>query len=364
MSIKTAHVARTSEGFQHVNTLNLKPEVRQILLAEGLDFHDDQKHPTLRIPDCLIDPSQHPTLAGREPLAVETDGPNHFEFLSKKQGVRFVVDRAVNRDHFKESLQDPKLHVIYTGHARLGRGPCFGRGLQKHPTGELWEDGTSPDNGIYRMGFPFIAVSVAEIEEHGYTANLVASDIALKAPDCDPDLRRHLGVLKRKTADEIADEAWALRKKFEGSEVARFDLRSRVRDSDPNQQWWAFRGFEHGKPATFVVLHAGWEETTTAPLDLGLTDVRCRVFFHCGCSTLQLNREIYRNRKIVKQEGDRGYAYFTTAPSWMSDALFYLYHLFTYPKYNRFQKWGPSLDYAVQKANADLLLEGAMSRIK
>lgn len=361
---KTLHVARTSQGFQHVNTLDLRPEVRRIALVEGLDFHDDQKHETLRIPDCLIDTTIHPVLAKRAPLDVDVTSPTRFEYLSREQGVRFVVERIVDRDRFQQALQDPELHVIYAGHARLGRGPCFGRGPEKYAPGEHWEDGTAAGNGIFRMGFPFIAVSLAELEEHGYTANAVPATIPLVAADCSPDMRPYLGSIKSKTADEIADDAWELEKRTEGPDAPRFDLRSKLRDRDAAAKWWTFRGFEHGKTAIFIVLHADWEETTTAPLDLGATDVRCRVFFHCGCSTLPLNRDVYRNRKGIQRDGDRNHAYFTTAPSWMSDALFYLYHLFTYPKHNRFKPWGPSLDYAVQKANADLLVEGAYSRIK
>lgn len=364
MADPVAHVARTSEGFFHINTISTKPEVRNIILAEGIGFHNDQKNETLRIPECLIDTSLNPTLSGRDSLVIDERDDDHFEFLSREQGVRYVVDRIVDRVEFQKALEDPKLHVIYTGHARFGRGPCFGRGFNGEATGEVWENGTAPDNGQLRMGYPFIGIPVEEIAEHKYTADLMASDARPPTADSHPELRPHIGSLKAKTADEIADRAFELEKRHKGDEAVRFNLLGSITDPDPNKTWWTYDGFNHGTTATFVILHAGWEDTKTDPLDLGGTDIACRVFFHCGCSTFLHNHHIVRNEKGFEKGEDERFAFWTTQPSEMSDALFYMYHLFTFSTPSAFGPWGPSIDHAVSRANQDLLRAGLPSRIK
>lgn len=359
-----AHVARTSEDLSHINTLRTKPEIRNIVLAEGIGFHNDQKDISLRIPDCLLDTSLNPTLATRDPLEIETSDDNHFEFHSRAQGVRYVVDRVVERVAFQRALEDPKLHVVYAGHARFGRGPCFGRGFNGVATGEVWEDGTGPGNGQLRMGYPFIGVPVEEIAEHRYTADLVPSEVTLTVDDSHPELRRSLGVLTAKTADEIADRTLALEQRHKGDAAVRFDLLKSIKDPSPLRRWWTYDAFDHGHLTTFVALRAGWENTATNPLDLGGTNIACRVFFHCGCSTLLHNHHIVRNEKGFKKGDDERFAFWTSAPSEMSDALFYLYHLFTFSKPSSFGPWGPSIDHAVSNANVDLSRAGLLSRIK
>ena len=364
MPNRAAHVARTSEDLTHINTLRTRPEIRNIVLAEGIGFHNDQKHVSLRIPDCLLDTSQNPTLATRVPLEIEAIDDNHFEFHSRDQGVRYVVERIFDRGEFQRALEDPKLHVIYAGHARFGRGPCFGRGFNGEATGEVWENGTAPDNGQLRMGYPFIGIPVEEIAEHRYTADLVSADDRVNASDSHPELRRNLAILVPKTADEIADRTLALEQRHKGDEAVRFDLLSSIKDPDPLRRWWAYDAFDHGHLTTFVVLHAGWQDTATDPLDLGGTNIACRVFFHCGCSTFLHNHHIVRNEKGYQKGEDERYAFWTTAPSEMSDALFYLYHLFAFSKPGAFGPWGPSIDHAVRNANVDLSRAGLLSRIK
>lgn len=214
------------------------------------------------------------------------------------------------------------------------------------------------------MGYPFIGAPVAEIAEHLYTADLVAADTIPTATDSHPDLRRLLGALQAKTADEIADRTLLLEQRHKGEGARRFDLLGSITVPYPLKRWWMYETFDHGALATFVVLHAGWENTATAPLDLGATDIRCRAFFHCGCSTFQHNHDIVRSRKGFRKGDDERFAFWTTAPSEMSDALFYLYHLFTFSKPCAFGPWGPSIDYAVSRANGDLSRAGLLSRIK
>jgi hypothetical protein len=106
----------------------------------------------------------------------------------------------------------------------------------------------------------------------------------------------------------------------------------------------------------FVVIRAGWNDPPTAPSNIGVTDLNCRVFNHFGCDTRKHNRAILRDRpfKAWPQEGDHGFAYFTTNISAGPTTVYWLYHLFTYPKLNNFADWKPSLDYALDKSNKDI----------
>jgi hypothetical protein len=259
--------------------------------------------------------------------------------------VRYVVRRITTRTAFKAALEEANTHVVYAGHARYGRGPCFGRGTAADK-GDHWEDGTAPDNGIFRMAYPFLAVPISEVIDHGYTANLVSSSIALSPLDADPDLRVRLGIVRPRTAEQIHPGLPALAK-----------------DPDPTKTWWAYRDFYDQVLQEHVVLHAGWQETTTDPLDLGATEIGARVFCHFGCTTMRHNQPIVRERKLWRREGDNRFAFFTTDLSNGTETMFYFYHLLSYPKYNQRQAWKPSLDYAVQKTNADLAANAMRHRL-
>ncbi len=342
-----AQVARTSEGFSHVNTLNTKLEQRQIVYAQGLEFHNDQLPEVLRLPEALIDPSSSfGTMTSKAPLDITRISHDEFEYKNHEQGVRYSVRRVTTRDAFKAALADPNLHVIYAGHARYGRGPCFGRGTHTD-RGNQWEDGTGPDNGIYRMGYPFIAVPVSEVLDHGYQANLVSSQVPVSASQSDPDLRAHIGRLRPLPAEQIHPGLPALAK-----------------DPNPTQTWWAFRAFYEQVVQEHVVLHAGWEQTSTAPFDLGATEVKARVFCHFGCSTMRHNQPVLRVLKGWQKQGDNRFAFFTTDLSNGTETVFYFYHLLSYPQYSRGKAWKPSLDYAVRKTNADLAASGFRHRLR
>lgn len=347
MPNKIAYFSRTSPGQSHVNTLDLTLEDRHVFLAQGLQFHNDQMPLEWRVPESLIDPkSSFPVMQKRKALQVLVKDENNFEYKNYEQGVNYIVKRLVSRSEFQTALTTEGAHVVYAGHARYGRGPCFGRG-GAHDPGEQWEDGSGPDNGLFRMGFPFLSVPREEIEHHGYTANPVESSISLSSADCEPDLRKQLSKLKRRTAGEI------------GAAVT-----GRFKDPDPQKTWWTHDGYENGKKTIFVVLHADWESTTTEPFDLGATDIRAKVFNHFGCSTLQHNEEVVRKLKGWKQEGDNRHGYFTTGLSFGLEVVFYFYHLFSYTNQGRGREWKPSIEYAVSKSNQDLAASGADYRLK
>lgn len=319
------HVARTSPGLQHFNTLVPSPyEERLIVVAQGIQFRDAQ-YPDVewRIPNYL---RQHlPDVD----FSSDTEG----KYLSHVQGVRFTIRIIVTKDEFKRYLETSGVHVVYDGHARYGRGPCFGdngatderwvevstANWEQPVPGDDWENGTNPTTGIFRMGYPFIAVPVSEITSHGYTANLLrASETFPPREDCHPDIRPTYNRWRAYTLDEL-DSSGALRSRVSGTVAA-------------DERFWGLRGSLGGDRGTHVVLHAGWDNTASRPMDLGATNVQCRVFCHFGCSTYRHNYRIVRVNKGWEQTGDEHYAYWTSATAQCAHVTcLWLYHVLTYP---------------------------------
>jgi len=346
MAIPTLHVARTQDGLDHKNALDLRPEVRRILLAEGAGFHNDQKLPEYRIPERLID-TKKSGLDRHPNLKVEVIDRDNFRYHNTVQGVRYEVERTVDRDRFISGLEDPETFVLYTGHARFGRGTCFGR-IFNNPasgpaTGEVWQQ------GLFRQGFPHIAVPVHELKEHLYKTFVHKATDTLVQADCDPLLKSKFSSLKKKPLREVVPA----------------DIISLIQGIGPDELIWTFRGFQHGVTDDFLVHVAGFEDTAFPDVDLGKTNIQCKGYFDCACLTNQLNREIVVDRKGFKQTDDTFYSFFTTDASDMFDGLSFLYHMLAYPEPNRFHPWKAMLDHAKTKANQDLAYWGVTgSRIK
>src|SRR5262245_38577355 len=85
-----------------------------------------------------------------------------FSYYSQDQGVLYNVQLIYDKTEFKDALETPDLHVIYSGHSRIGRGPCFGPDIFHQPS-EDWEDGTEEATGLFRMGYPYVPVPVSDI---------------------------------------------------------------------------------------------------------------------------------------------------------------------------------------------------------
>ncbi len=350
-------------------------ETRSIFVAQGIQFTNADMaaskppEPYGVVPDALTASAASraswrlASLRGRAPLPVTTVAltrdairiisPTDFEYTSSAQGVTFAVSVITTKFAYRSALLTANSHVIYDGHARWGRGPCFGvlpkPGEVSHT--EDWETGTSSNSGIFRMGFPFLSVTVDEVFEHGYTANPVSSDVTVTANDCDPDLRNFVGSLKAMTADQIGP----------ASTANPAGLIAQLKDKDPTKKWWAYRAPDSGKIVWWVVLNAGWKGTPADPYDLGATTPTCRVFCHFGCETFHHNHTILRSDafKAWKRTGDDKFAYFTTALSTTGTTTYWLYHLLTYPTMNAHLDWKPSIDYALKNTNADLAHDGA-----
>src|SRR5688572_21876525 len=120
---------RTAADIVSGGTLGMTPEVRNIVLAQGLQFTNTDMmpfEPYGALPLGLTAPASargtwprplrsRPALAGVIPTA---DG---FEFTSVAQGVKYVVKIVTAKDAFRAALLTPNVHVIYDGHARYGR---------------------------------------------------------------------------------------------------------------------------------------------------------------------------------------------------------------------------------------------------
>jgi hypothetical protein len=351
---------------QAVSSLSVQPEERLIIVAMGKEFRNGDRGLPFHIPEIFWKDGsdrasivlgtykgrtytlgdQHKSIKTLSAIPLVKRKQNEYEFFSVVQGVRFVLRIVETKDQFVSALQTPGAHVLYSGHARYGRGPCFGSGGSSR--GEMWEEGSGPHpnkDGIFRMGYPFIAVPVEEILEHGYTANLVEAVVRPKAADCDPDLAPHLGGLAGRTVDQLGSS-----------------LFPQLRVKDRTKKWWSYRAGR--KNEMHVVLHAGWENTLSTPDDIGAITPTCKVISHLGCSTYIHNYPVVRKLKQwVKGQDDR-YAYWTTDLSdWATDHYF-LQKLLTYDQYNAYQPLENSLKYAVAESNKLLLKDGDACRIK
>ncbi len=262
------------------------------------------------------------------------------EYTDARQRVHFTFNQINRKDHFKQALETPDIMVIYDGHSRYGRGACFDPATP--PTlahGEHWENGTGPQNGIYRMGYPFVAVDLEDIEHHQYTCfPLRVEDSPPNHVDRDLDARRGLS--------RIAMPA----------PLQRFVAASHA---SPSHRYWGFRA---GR-TTNLLMQAGWENTQSAPFDLGATNLACRCFCHFGCSSRDHYRGIVRGTDkknwIRDNPPTTRLAYFTTNLSDCMATPFFLRNLLTYPHENAFQSWFASVEYAKRRANIMLDAERA-----
>jgi hypothetical protein len=347
-----AVVGRGTTAASFVNTLRVGLEPRVIAILQGKEFHNDEMWPNLRVPEVLSIPGPARvdaprSLQRKNMLPIQDHGNGVHTLVNPEAGVHFTILIQTEKTQFETILDTEAVHCIYSGHARWGKGCCFGRG---NDPGEEWEEGAAGKTnttGLFRMGYPFLAVTAAEIVKHGYTANLVRSTITMPRDQCHPDLARKLGRMRARKAAEIDPSFPAL-----------------VKDYDANHAYWTFRANDDGKKKTWVPLNAGWTDTTSRPHEIGAFDPKCRVFCHFGCSTLKHNYPIVRKRKKWTREGNERYAYWTTSLADGRETIYWLYHILTYKKYNAFQSWEPSLKYALSKTNRDLSRDRSKFRIR
>lgn len=343
------------------NTIVAPPEIRRIVLAQGIQF---TREDTLRL---LADAQARGDayqawyyrailfpegLGDRLPglFSYELEGAQHALYLNPAQNVLYQIDCVEDRASFRQALLTDGIVVIYNGHARFGRGPCFG------PPGTLpgddWENGADGERGgIFRMSYPFVGIPTHEIIGHRYHPDpLPATEARPRAADCDPELRPHLGRLEARRVQDMQRDPMLV-------EVLAELLRMPV---DSEERFWTFQAVEdaeHGVE-THLVLYAGWRDTPTAPADLGATDLACRMFCHFGCSTFQHNYRIVREQKGWKRDGDQRMAYWQDALAKPIGTNIWLSHLMTYPRRQDWEPWTDWAAYAVRETNRELRAGG------
>jgi hypothetical protein len=329
-------------------------EEREIVLAQGIEFHNECY---LSAVNWSIPASIGVRPNGREvALDIVEESERSFTYVSSRQRVRFHIRIVDTKDEFKTALQTPGLHVIYSGHARYGRGPCFGdvnvanhtydRTDESQSTGcnlpgDNWEDGTDAARfGLFRMGYPYLAVPVSEVIKHGYRTSFARADTTLPRQDCHPDVRRQYRRLRGLTLAELDSEG----------RLGGFCNNAAGADT----RFWGGTWSSHGSRKRHVVLVAGWSGSSVDPMDLGATEMRCRVFCHFGCSTFKHNYRVTRMLKGWRRTDTDHFAYWTTGASYSDIDGFWLYHLFKYRRRNAFESWRRSLRYALSRTNRDL----------
>lgn len=262
------------------------------------------------------------------------------KYRSEEQKVRFIIMTIVSKKDFKRALETEGIHVIYTGHSRYGRGACFdiyeGNVTEK---GEQWENGTDDDNGLFRLGYQYLPVSLEDLRTHNYTFAPVPVENGPPPSESSHPYSRHPYARRQLSVVKLPE-----------------DLIEKVNPSflSPSNRYYGLR--REGK--LHIILNAGWRNTSSQPFDLGSTELKCKVFCHFGCSSRLhfwhiVRRLEYKGWERPKPPTDR-YAYFTTAPADARVWSLWLYYLLTYDKRNNFQPWWDSLEYAKRETNKKL----------
>lgn len=343
-----AGASRSPVGASHYTALAPVYETRKLQIAYGIQFHKDES----------LDRTPQEYLDRFLELSDDLEKVSDSEYISHVQGVRFTIEETTSKTQFINWLKTPDVHVIYMGHARYGRGPCFGaHGIDPaNPTRLLktedWEQGSNAASGIFRLGYPFIGVEASEIIQHGYTARLVKESEGRPARgDCDPELRGYLGSLRARAPEDVSP-----------------GLASQLRDHHAGDRYWTYRGAR----GLSVIHHAGWRATFSPGSDLGClhdpddidhTQMRCRAFTHLGCSIYIHNYRVVRRLARWQRDGNERYAYWTTGPSYPHAVGPWVRALIAYNRWNAFLPWGPSLRWAVQRTRRSLRSLGAYYRL-
>jgi hypothetical protein len=341
------------------------PEVRQIFFVGGIQFTraDAKKKLALQLLDPAFDPVELTRFHRRTmfpegfldriPQAFVVDDGVQVRALhfNAEQNVLYTIEVTEERGGYVQALLTPGAIVVYGGHARFGRGPCF---APTDDPGDNWENGTNQaaDNrtGLFRMGFPFIGIPMHDLIAHQYRTTPLPTSEPRPAPqDSDPGLRRHLGELRPRTVAQMHPDP------------AVVALLGRLFSLDPagTETFWTFFAVDRkeiGNEA-HVVVAADFKDTSTSPNDLGSIEPLCRVFCHFACSTFLHNFTVLRTFKQWTRRGDDRFAFWTTDAAPNTAAIAFIVHLMTAPGVQAGKLWDPWLTRAVTLTNRELRAE-------
>ena len=337
------HVARAAENNLILNVVNVNYEIREIVVAQGIQFHnfDLEMRSIAESPDWIGELTVPKALKNDFPtLVLEND--DNAVYISDAQHVEFRIRVVTTKDEFKEALETPGIHVVYAGHARYGRGACFGPdlGFPQDKTGDNWEDGADPAKfGLFRMGHPFVPLPFSELDEHKYNMNPVPTTVRVNPADIDAS---------------IGDPRTLRPVDLRGSRFEPF-----IQDKPVADAYWGLK--VEGKDG--LLLFADFQKSRAAPNDLGATDIQCRCVTLLACETFDHFHPILRKRKGHKRTETDGFAFFTSELFYPVHARFWLSSLLEYPVRNDFQSWKASLDFAVKRSNEKIAAHGDKNRI-
>ncbi len=311
-----------------VSTCPAGNETRTIILAYGLGHRPVDNNKVVMV-DRLVEYG----VTSPQPVAT-ADGFTYD--ATQTQGVSYVVKFVYTKEDFRKYIQDPTVHLIYNGHSRDGRGPCFRDQLSDMGPGEWWGN-----EGTFLMGFDFVAVPTSDMRKRGYTPH-VASAVEAPTKDvfditkCEPvHLGNHYYDLALRTTGappKLPDgQYW-------GYEAAELDVES---DDDWNE-----------KHLTSMIPE--WLAAECGASDLKPPKARVLCLFACDTE--------HYFKAIVQATGaqpsaDSGFVYYTSATAFpTTTTALWLSYLFTYkgPAGYGSMPWKPSLDYAMAGTNATL----------
>lgn len=301
-------------------------ETRTIILAQGIEGHDEE----LDIPPFKFLKRK----LGRD-FKIESND-RYAEYISHGQHVHFLINIVRSKVAFKNALETPDAHVIYGDHSRWGRGACFavysGQAKQR---GDQWENGRNDDDGLYRLGYPFIPIELAEIKHHQYHFAPVPAEWPEPANERRHPYSRHPHARRRLQIIKLPRRP--------------FNFRNYVMDGYRSKTNRYYGFIKKGRPFE-LLLHAGWQKTQSHPYELNTTSMVCKVFCHFGCSSRLHFSNIVNNDYYAGPEwpywGIERYSFFTDRPSDERVTRWWLYYLLKYDKKNNFESWHKSLQYA------------------
>lgn len=279
---------------------------------------------------------------------VSTSGGTRTYAYPAKNNPKYEVTIVETREDFKKALETEDAHVIYQGHGREGRGPCFGSSM----TGEEWED-----DGLLRMGYPLVGVPIVEdILKHEYHIRPYNS-----ADDPQKKVGHHPALEKAEVLPLIIDHKMSKKKEWDVVDtptrhIEYHDPGGTLRGylngySIASKLWGYIADFDPG-PTLWLVVNAGWKDTDSKPWDLGSVNLKCKVFCNFGCSSEPHFKEILRGDKYKAWGKDKGtegsVAVFTDKTSGVECAAVWLWALL---KYGDPKKWNDSLKTVTAKAN-------------
>jgi hypothetical protein len=281
------------------------------------------------------------------PFELASDGMT-ASYLNSDQRVRYEIEIIHSKREFKSALTTEGIIVVYGGHSRYGRGTSFDTysGRYNHH-GEQWEDGTSADNGNFRLGYPYVGIPLEDIEHHQYHCAPLAVEIPRPTTT-----RRH----PRRTHPEVPGR---LSRVTMPENLRRF---VQVEFASPSHQYWGYTR----SSKVHVLLTAGWTGSCAAPYDIGATDLQCRTFCHFGCSSKKhfwniVRRPDYKDYRRNRPPTDK-FAYFTREPAnWKT--IYWMYFLMAYDRPNSATHWWDSHEYAKRMTNRRLRREDMDFRI-